>query len=152
MIWGLGVVAVLAAVTWWLRTPESAPLGRAFGALVLYGSLFLLTLLKIWWTGGRAAVSLGEEKLAYQPLHTFSPRTIAYRSVLSCAPRQGTQSLRLIHTAGADKAKQFFLNLAVVDGLHEFLDELAERLEGAGLRPVEGERHTWVRPGWVDPD
>ena len=151
MLWGVGVVALLGAVAWLFRTPGAAPLGRAFGVLVFYGLLFCLTLLKVWWTGGRAAVVLDGEGLAYQPLHTFSPCAISYRSVLFCAPRPGTQSMRLVHESKPGHGRDFFLNLAVIQGRNEFLDLLGEKLESAGLVPVEGGRHSWLRPGYDPP-
>ncbi len=147
MLWGIGVVGALGLVTWLLRAPGSAPLGRAFGALVFYGVLFWLSLLKVWWTGGRAVVVLDEEKLAYQPLHSFKRREIPYDSILACAPRRTTQSLRLVHQWKTGEGREFFLNLAVIQGRHEFLDMLGEQLERAGLEPVVGEKHTWRRPG-----
>lgn len=149
MLWGVGVVAALGGVAWVFRTPGSAPLGRAFGALVFYGVLFWLSLLKVWWTGGRAAVVLDEEKLAYQPLHSFNLREIRYDTILACAPRRTTQSLRLVHQWKEGEGREFFLNLAVIQGRHEFLDLLGEQLERAGLEPVAGEKHTWRRPGIV---
>ena len=64
MIWGIGVVALFGGVAWWMREPGAAPLSRAFGVLVLYGALFLGSLLKIWWTAGRPAVVVDDEALA----------------------------------------------------------------------------------------
>ena len=60
MLWGVGVVAIVGGVAWFFKTPGSAPLGRAFGVLLFYGVLFWLTLLKIWWTAGKAAVVVEE--------------------------------------------------------------------------------------------
>jgi hypothetical protein len=148
MVWGIGVVSLLGLATWWLWTPGTAPAGRAFGVLVFYGVLFWLTLLKIWWTAGRPAVVVEAEWLGYQPLHTFSLRKIAFDRTYFCGPRGATESLRLIHERRPDRAHEFFLNLAVIDGRHEFLDLLGERLESAGLRAVPGEKHTWRRPGF----
>jgi len=148
MVWGIGVVALLGLVTWWLRAPGTAPAGRAFGVLVFYGVLFWLTLFKIWWTAGKSAVVVEGEWLGYQPLHTFSLEKIPYEKTFFCGPRQATESLRLIHERKPNKAQEFFLNLAVIDGRHEFLDVLGERLESAGLEPEAGERYTWRRPGF----
>ena len=148
MIWGVGVVALLGLVTWWLKSPDTAPAGRAFGVLVFYGTLFWLTLLKIWWTAGKAAVVLEEDWLGYQPLHTFTLKRIPFDKIFFCGPRQETESLRIIHLRRPGRAQEFFLNLAVIDGRHQFLDLLGARLEAAGLEPEEGVRHTWRRPGF----
>lgn len=148
MVWGVGVVMVLGLVTWWLRAPGSAPAGRAFGVLAFYGVLFWLTLLKIWWTAGKSAVVVERDWLGYQPLHTFSLKKIAYDKTFFCGPRQATESLRLIHERKPNRAQEFFLNLAVLDGRHEFLDLLGERLQSSGLEAVAGERNTWRRPGF----
>ncbi len=148
MFWGVGVAGLLGVVVWVQRSPGSAPLGRAFGILALFGLVFLLTLLMVWWTGGRTAVALDEEGLRYQPLHTFSPRRISYRTIHFCGPRQGTQSLRLLYESRPGELREFFLNLAVIQGRNEFLDLLGERLEAAGLEPVPEERQSWRRPGF----
>lgn len=148
MVWGIGIVAVLGLVTWWLRAPGSAPAGRAFGVLVFYGVLFWLTLFKIWWTGGKPAVVVEEDWLGYQPLHTFALKKIPYDKTFFCGPRETTESLRLIHERKPNRAHEFFLNVAVIDGRHEFLDVLGERLEAAGLEAVVGEKNTWRRPGF----
>lgn len=149
MIWGIGVLAVLAAITWWLEAPGPAPLGRAFGVLAFYAALFWLTLLKVWWTAGKAAVILDSEQLGYQPLHTFRLKTIRFETVQFCAPREGTQSLRLIHEYRPGEGREFYLNLAVVAGRNEFLDALGERLSDSGLVAFPGKTHTWTRPGWA---
>jgi len=151
MVWGVGVVALLGGVAWFFKTPGSAPLGRAFGVLLFYGVLFWLTLFKIWWTAGKPAVLVGRNFLSYQPLHTFRVRRIPYARVLSSAPRKETESLRIVHEKKLDQGREFFLNLAVVDGRHSFLDLLGERLESAGLKPVPNEPNSWSRPGWHEP-
>ena len=147
MVWGVGAVLALGAVVWWLREGERGAWGRAFLVLLGYGLLFWATLLKIWWTAGRSAVEIGEEALAFQPLHTFKPRRIPYKDVLACAPRPGTEALRLVVARG-DRARELFLNLAVVRGQHRFIELLGERLEASGLQPVPGRERTWRRPGW----
>lgn len=148
MVWGLGVVAVLGLVTWWLKAPGTAPAGRAFGVLAFYGILFWLTLLKIWWTAGKPAVVVEEEWLGYQPLHMFSLKKIPFDKTYFCGPRQATESLRLIHERTPGRVQEFFLNLAVIDRRHEFLDVLGTRLEDAGLDKVAGEPGTWRRQGF----
>lgn len=147
MLWGVGVVSALGLVTWWLHEPGSAPLGRAFGVLALYGGLFWLSLLKVWWTAGRSAVILSDDRLSYRPLHSFGLRSIELAGVQLCAPRKSTESLRLIHQWRPGEGREFFLNLAIIDGRHEFLDELGRCLERKGLVPVAGESYTWRRPG-----
>lgn len=149
MIWGVGLVVLLAGVTWWLKAPGPAPEGRAFGVLAFYAALFWLTLLKVWWTAGKAAVVLDSEQLGYQPLHTFRLKGIPFEKIQFCAPREGTQSLRLIHEHRPGKAREFYLNLAVIDGRNEFLDALEQRLAAAGLVAFPGKIHTWTRPGWA---
>ena len=149
MVWGIGVLVLLAAVTWWFKAPGSAPLGRAFGVLAFYASLFWLSLLKVWWTAGSPAVILDEDQLGYQPLHTFSLKTIPFDRVQFCAPREGTQSLRLIYEYKPGEGRDFFLNLGVVVGRNEFLDALGDRLSAAGLVAFPGRKHTWARPGWA---
>ena len=148
MIWGIGVVGALGLVAWVFRDPGSAPISRAFGVLAAYGMLFWLTLLKVWWTGGDAAVVLDDEKLAYQPLHTFRRKAIPWNRVLFCGPRSGTQSLRLVHENEGGVGRDFFLNLGVIDGRNEFLDAVAQKLEANGLVAVAGQRHTWQRQDW----
>ena len=148
MFWGVGVVAILGLTAWLFRTPGSAPLARAFGVLLAYSLLFWLTLAKIWWTAGRPAVVMDEEALHYQPLHAFRRRSIAFDSVVACAPREGTQSLRFVHEWRRGVGREFFLNLGVVDGRNEFLDRLGTRLEDVGLVADAGARHSWKKPGW----
>ncbi len=151
MVWGVGVVVALGIVAWLFRQPGSAPLSRAFGVLVFYGSLFWLTLVKIWWTATRTpAVELDNEALAYQPLHTFRPRRLAWSDVLALEPRKGTSSLRFVFQKSSGRAREFFLNLAVVDRGGEFFQSLERRLEGAGLVPDPEVKRGWKRPGWED--
>lgn len=149
-IWGVGVLALLGALAWLFRAPESEPLSRAFGALVAYGLLFLVSLAKIWWTAGDAAVELDDESLAYQPLHTFRPRRIALDSVMAAAPKAGTQSLRLVYEAKPGRGREFFLNLGVIDGRSAFLAGLGEQLASRGLERDPGTAHSWRRPGWSE--
>jgi hypothetical protein len=151
MLWGMGVVALFGLVSWWVREPGSAPLSRAFGVLVFYGALFLASLGKIWLTAGRPAVTVGDEGLAYQPLHLFRPRKIRWQDVLAGAPKEGTRSYRLVFEKRPGLAKEFFLNLAVVTGSHELLAALGEHLIEAGLEPVEGEANSWRHPDWSEP-
>lgn len=150
MVWGVGVVVLLGAVAWVFRTPGSAPLSRAFGVLLGYSVLFWASLAKIWWTAGEPAVLMDEEALHYQPLHGFRRRSIAFGTVMSCAPRIGTQSLRFVHEFRPGRGREFFLNLGVVDGRNEFLDCLGDRLQSVGVIEVQGVRHTWERPGWSE--
>lgn len=149
MVSGIGVLALLAGVTWWLRAPGSRPLERAFGVLVFYIALFLASLLKVWWTAGRPAVVVEADRLGYQPLHRFSPVMVPFDRILFCGPREGTQSLRVIHEQRAGRARELFLNLAVIDGRNELLDLLDRRLEEAGLEPVQGQARAWRREAWV---
>lgn len=149
MVWGVGLVLALGAVVWVLSAGERDAWGRAFGVLLAYGLLFLVTLLKIWWTAGRPAVTVDDEALLYQPLHTFRPKRVPFASVLSCAPRPGTEALRFVLARGGS-AREFFLNLAIVKGQHRLLELLGERLEAAGLEPVPGGERSWLRPGWEE--
>lgn len=146
-IWGLGITALLGLVGWYLRDPGSSHVFRAFAVLALYGLVFLLSLLKIWWTAGKPAVILDEAGLSYRLLHTFSPRRIDYDSILASGPRPGTQSHRIVHIRGR-RAREFFLNLAVVKGQHRLLEQLAAALESRGLEPVPGEADSWRVPGF----
>lgn len=150
IIWGIGVIAVLGGVSWYLRDPDSEPLSRAFGALLIYGTLFLVSLAKIWWTAGGAAVVLEDESLAYQPLHTFWPKRIPLGGVLSCAPRTETQSLRFVYESSPGRAREFFLNLGLIRGRTAFLTALGEELRERGLEPVEGQTWAWIRAGWSE--
>lgn len=150
IIWGVGIVGLLGGVTWLFRDPQSEPLGRAFGALLLYGVLFLATLGKIWWTARGAAVVVESEALAYQPLHTFRPKRIPLASVLACAPKRETQSLRFVYEASPGRGREFFLNLGVIDGRTEFLALLGQRLRERGLVPVPGAHASWRRPGFSE--
>ncbi len=147
MVWGVGVVLALGAVVWLLSGGQRDAWGRAFGVLLAYALLFLLTLAKIWWTAGRPAVAVDDEALLYQPLHTFRPRRVPFARVLACAPRPGTEALRFVLERGG-QAREFFLNLAIVKGQHRLLELLDERLQAAGLEPVPGRERSWRRPGW----
>ncbi|MGH9465495.1 MAG: hypothetical protein ACRD0X_07585, partial [Thermoanaerobaculia bacterium] len=146
--WGLGGVAVLTGFAWVLREPGVEPVARAFGVLAAYGLLFLATLAKIWWTAGEDAVVLADEALLYRPLHGFRPRRLELASVLGCGPRAGTQALRFVHRGRRQEEREFYLNLALIDDRHRFLEQLGERLGAAGLVPRPGRTDAWIRPGW----
>ncbi len=150
ILWGMGVIVLLGGVSWFLRDPDSKPLSRAFGALLLYGLLFLLSLMKIWWTAGGTAVVLEDDSLAYQPLHTFWPRRIPLDGVLSCAPKTETQSLRFVYETHSGRAREFFLNLGLIRHRTQFLSRLGDELGARGLEPVDGQRWAWNRPGWSE--
>jgi hypothetical protein len=151
MVWGIGVVAALGLLVWWLRSPGGAPLGRAFGALFGYSFLFWITLAKIWWTAGRPAVVVAETALGYQPLHTFSLRWMPFDRVLACGRRAGTSSLRVVHRVGNNRARELFVNLGVIEGRSRFFEALGERLTAGGLEPVAGEPYAWRRAEWEEP-
>jgi hypothetical protein len=150
MIWGVGAVLAIGVVVWVLRAGEREAWGRAFGVLLAYSLLFWVSLFKIWWTAGLPAVALDDESFSYQPLHTFKPRRVPFDRVLACNPRPGTEALRFVVEKNGT-AREFFLNLAVVKGQHQFLDLLGERLEAAGLERLPGRDSAWLRPGWEDP-
>ena len=150
LVWGLGVVAILGGITWVLKQPGSAPAARAFGVLMLYGALFWVSLAKVWWTAGGTAVMLEDDSVAYRPLHTFAPRRIALDGVLACGPRPGTQALRLVHLGKKGEEREFYLNLALIKGRHDFLAALGRALAMRGLRPVAGVSDSWRRPDWDD--
>jgi|GEM_PF-1601722 len=148
VVWGIGVIALFGGIAWIFRDPSGPTVGRAFGVLALYALLFLATLLKIWGTAARCpAVRFVGAELEYQPLHTFRPRRIDLDSVHMVAPRTGTQSLRIVHELPRGP-QEFYLNLGVVDGRNEFLDELGERLTQRGLEETPGQRNAWHRPDW----
>ena len=147
MIWGIGVLAVVGAVAFVFRSPDEGTFGWAFGVLAAYGLLFWVSLLKIWWTAGGLAVEISELDIAYQPLHGFTPRRIPFDRILACGPREGTESLRVV-VEGLRRDRELFLNLAVVQSKHRFLDELALRLQAAGLHR-DGDH--WRRPGEAAP-
>lgn len=149
MVWGVGGVALFGLVAWWLREPGAAPLARAFGVLVFYGTLFLASLVKIWWTAGRPAVVLDDEALAYQPLHLFRPKRIAWDRVLAAAPKEGTRSFRLAFEKSPGRGRELFLNLAVVADSHRLVTDLGRRLEAAGLE-ADDAPSSWRRPGWEE--
>lgn len=151
MLWGTGILLLLAAVTWALQAPGAAPLSRAFGVLAAYAAVFLVTLGKIWWTAGRPAVVLDDRHLHYRPLHLFRVRRVALDDVLAVAPRRGTGSLSIAHLAGADRGKVLHLNLSLIQGRGALLGELGERLAERGLIPVRGRFAAWRRPGF-DPE
>ncbi len=90
---------------------------------------------------------LDDEGLAYQPLHTFRPRRLAWSSVVAFAPRKGTSSVRFVFVRRSGAAREFFLNLAVVDRGGDFLDALETRLAAAGLAPDPEVKRGWLRPG-----
>lgn len=150
MVWGIGIVALFGLVAWWMREPGAAPLSRAFGVLVFYGALFLLSLVKIWWTAGKPAVVVDDKFLSYQPLHLFRPKRIAWSKVLSAQPKEGTRSYRLTFEKSPGRGREFFLNLAVVMESHTLLGEIEKRLETSGLEPIEGVKNGWTRPGWEE--
>lgn len=141
MLWGFGALLMLGGVAWTFRSPDDGAFGWAFGVLAGYGLLFWASLLKIWWTAGKPAVLVGREALAYQPLHTFRPKRIAFDKILAMGPRPGTESLRIV-IEGLRRDRELFLNLAVVQGHHLLLETLEERLQEDGMvRSEEG----WVR-------
>ncbi len=141
-------MGLLAGIAWVMRQPGVEPVARAFGVLALYGLLFLVTLAKIWWTAGADAVVLEDGVLLYRALHGFRPRRLELASVLGCAPRAGTQSLRFVHRGRGREEREFYLNLAVVEGRHEFIDRLGEGLTAAGLVREPGRPDAWRRPDW----
>lgn len=150
MTWGIGALILLAALTWLFRTPGTAPLGRAFGALAFYSIVFWATLAKIWWTAGRPAVVVEGEGVAYQPLLGFALKRIPYERILAVGPKPGTRSLRIVHRSKKEVAREFFLNLAVIKGRNDFLATLGRELETAGLAPVPGQRNRWRRLDWLE--
>ncbi|MEE2775802.1 MAG: hypothetical protein VYE73_03450 [Acidobacteriota bacterium] len=147
MVWGIGVLVVLSAVVWVLRDPNEGYVGKAFTVLAGYAVLFLASLLKIWWTAGRPAVILDAEGIGHQPLHTFSPKRIEYAQILACGPREGTESQRFVFERRGGRAKEFFLNLAVVKGKHQLLAHLGEKLVADGL---EADGNGWKRPAYSE--
>jgi hypothetical protein len=142
MLWGMGVIMLLAGTAWLLRDPSEGFFGKAFAVLLGYTLLFWASLLKIWWTAGKPAIEIDAESLAYQPLQYFSPRRLRFDRVVACGPRAGTESFRFV-VEEKDRERELFLNLAVVRDKHLLLEALGERLERAGLaRRGDG----WERP------
>jgi hypothetical protein len=150
LLWGIAVVVAIGGLVFALEAGDRDAWGRAFGVLLAYSLLFWVTLGKIWWTAGKAAVSLDGESFSYQPLHTFRPRRVPFARILACNPRPGTEALRFVVEKNG-VARELFLNLAVVKGQHRFLELLGERLEAAGLEKLPGRASAWRRPGWDDP-
>lgn len=150
LLWGVAVVAVIGAAVLLFGSGERDAWGRAFGVLLAYSLLFWVSLVKIWWTAGRPAVTLDDEAFAYQPLHTFKPRRVPFARVLACHPRPGTEALRFVVEKNG-VARELFLNLAVVKGQHRFLDLLGEKLEAAGLVKAAGNENAWRRADWEEP-
>jgi hypothetical protein len=146
MVWGMGVLGLLAGIAWIMRDPDSGVFGKAFAVLLAYAVLFWASLFKIWWTAGKSAIEIDGEALAYRPLQYFSPRRLRFDQVLACGPRPGTESFRFVIDTGK-RERELFLNLAVVKDKHRLLELLGERLEAAGLAR-DGE--TWARPGAED--
>jgi len=141
MVWGMGLLALLAAVAWLLRDPSEGVFGKAFAVLLGYALLFWASLWKIWWTAGRPAIEIDGEALAYRPLQFFSPRRIPFDRVLACGPRPGTESFRFV-VDETRRERELFLNLAVVRDKHRLLELIGRRLEERGLcREGEG----WVK-------
>ena len=100
---------------------------------------------------GHDSRRLDDHGLAYQPLHTFRPRRVAWERILASAPRAGTQSLRLVVLKPhGSRARELFLNLAVIRGQHRLLEQLDQRLAAAGLLAIPGREHAWRRPEWVE--
>jgi len=143
---GMGAIAGLAALAWLGRDPSSEALGRALQILAGYAVLFCLSLAKIWWTARAPAAVLDAEALSYQPLHTFTPRRVALADVVLCGLRPGTESLRLLVRVG-DRLRELYLNLGLVKGRNELLDELGTALAARGLVPDPGLVGGWRRPG-----
>ena len=149
MFWGVGVLVILGGVTWLLRQPGVSPIGRAFSVLVFYGALFLVTLFKIWWTASRSpAVILGSDVISYQSLLHFRPKSLPLDEIVLCRMGVDTENLRFVRLEPSGRAREFFLNLAVVDGRNAFLHLLGRRLESLGLEPRPGQRKSWIRPGY----
>jgi hypothetical protein len=142
MLWGMGVIVLLAAVAWLLRDPSEGVFGKAFSVLLGYTVLFQASLWKIWWTAGKPAITIDRDTLAYQPLQYFSPRRLRFDRVVACGPRPGTESYRFV-VEQQTRERELFLNLAVVRDKHALLEVLGERLERAGL---ERRGEVWERP------
>ena len=133
MLWGMGVIVLLAGTAWLLRDPSEGFFGKAFAVLLGYTLLFWASLLKIWWTAGKPAIVIDAETLAYQPLQYFSPRRIHFDRVIACGPRPGTESFRFV-VDEKDRERELFLNLAVVRDKHLLLEALGPAARAGGAR------------------
>ena len=142
MVWGMGVLGLLAGIAWIMRDPDSGVFGKAFAVLLGYALLFWASLFKIWWTAGKSAIEIDATTLAYRPLQYFSTRRVRFDCVLACGPRPGTESFRFVVDTPR-RERELFLNLAVVRDKHRLLELLGERLEQAGL---ERDGDAWARP------
>lgn len=143
-VWTAVAVLLLMAVIGWQGGVSGAPLARALGVLALYGALFMASLLKIWWTAGRAAAGWDQEGLWFQALHRFWPTRIAWDSILAGGTKTDTSAYRLVVTNG-DSARERFLNLAVIRNHHDFVEGLERVLVERGF--VAGSRGL-SRPDW----
>ncbi len=150
MIWGMGLLAVLAVAIWWLRGPQGWAWDRAFTSLLGYSTLIWASLLKIWWTAGKPSVMVDQEAIYYQPLHLFKPKRVAFSQILACSPKVQTHSLRLLEERRG-VAREHSINLGVVQGRRRFLETLGKKLVEEGLQPIPGKLHSWARPGWDQP-
>ncbi len=142
--WTAVTVALLGAVVVWQGGLSGAPLARALGVLAAYGVLFLASLIKIWWTAGGPSAGWNEEGLWFQALHKFRPTRVFWESILAGGKKQGTNSYRLVEQRRGE-ARERFLNLAVIQSHHRFVDGLESRFADLGFEPSAV---GWARPGW----
>ena len=143
-LWATGTVLLLVVAVVWQGGLSGAPLARALGVLAGYGLLFLASLAKIWWTAGGPSAGWDKDGVWFQALHKWRPTRLAWESILAGRKRSETSSYRLVEQRRGE-ARERFLNLAVIQNHHQFVQGLETELSKLGF---EHSAHGWARRGW----